>query len=191
MQGEFEVEYTGISGNFLKGMFYGSQEGEKVDIGEKHFESIFNNHSVSGFRVANAADTVKVKGDLSVNVKIFNDNDSRYLFLDFLPRLIDSESRESLLEGTYLGSTIGKKVNLTIKMDEPFAAFQPIEHSFSGKGIALDLKITNPAGSVIECNYEFTLDYISIKMENLETINDILKSFKKLTNEPIVLKSKS
>ena len=190
LQGKFKAIYTGISGNFLKWMFYGNKEDEKESIGKKYYELIFNNQSVTALTVNSHSDTVNIEGKLSVDLKIFKDNDSRYLFIDFLPRLIDTENRETLLEGTHLGSTIDKKVKLTIKMQEPFNAFKQIEHSFSDKGISLDLKINSPAESIIECSYEFILDYIFIKKENLNTINEILKSYKKIINEPIILENK-
>ena len=74
-------------------------------------------------------------------------------------------------------------------MDEPFKHFSPIEHTFSDKGVSLSYKITAPSDSIIECNYEFILDYIFIDRENLDMVNEILKSFKKITNEPIILKN--
>jgi len=191
MEGEFKVNYTGISGNFLKWMFYGRNVSEKEDIGRKYYKSVFNNQSISAFTLNSYPDTVIAVGKLSVDMKIFEDNDNRYLFPDFLPRLIDSEPRETLVEGSFLGNTIDKRVKLIIKMDKPFEAFNRIEHSFSGKGISLNLAITNPGDSVIEYDYEFILDHIFVTNENIDTINDILKSYKKLINEPVVLKNKN
>jgi hypothetical protein len=191
IEGEFNVNYTGISGNFLEWMFYGKTGIEKEDTGRKYYKSVFNNQTISALKVNCYSDTVKAEGKLSIDLKIFEDNDNRYFFPDFLPRLIESERQETLVEGTFLGNTIDKRVKLVIKMDEPFEAFSRIEHTFSDKGISLNMEIANPVESVIECNYEFILDHIFVTKENLNPINDILKSYKKLINEPIVLKNKN
>ena len=76
-------------------------------------------------------------------------------------------------------------------MDESFETFNPIEYTFSNKGVSLNLKITNSSDSIIECNYEFIIDYFFIDKENLDITNEILKSFKKVINEPVILKNKS
>ena len=82
--------------------------------------------------------------------------------------------------------TFNKKISLTIKMDEPFQTFDPIEHNFSYKGVSLFLKITSPSEFIIECNYEFVFDYVFIDKENFDNTNEILTSFKKIINEPIL-----
>lgn len=191
MEGEFTVNYEGISGNFLRRAFMNLSENEMINIGKKHYETVFGNQSVSDCKINNHRNSITAEGKLSVDGKIFNDNNNRFLFIDFLPEIIESENRETLLEGTYLGNTIGKHVKLRITLDEPFEAFIPIEHTILNNGVSFNLRITNPSDFIIECEYEFLLDFIFIEKENLEITNEILRSFKKICNDPIVLKNKS
>jgi hypothetical protein len=189
MHGEFSAHYEGISGNFLRSSFLNLSNNEINNIGKKHYELVFGNQSISDLHIVIDKNSIEVEGKLSVKGKIFDDKDSRFLFLDFLPRIIESENRETLLEGTYLGSTIGKKVKLRITLDKAFKAFDPIEHSISKNGVSLNLKVSNPSEFIIACEYEFIFDYFIIEKGNLDITNEILKSFKKITNEPIVLKN--
>lgn len=190
MQGDFETSYGGITGNFLSREFIYKSSDEINELGQNHFESVFNNLSVTDFKVVEPRDKIKVAGDISVKGKIFRDGNNKFLFIDFLPRIIETESRETLLEGTQLGSSFSKIVNLRIKMDEIFIPFNPIEHNFSEKGVSLSMKISALSDSIIECKYKFVNDYISIEKENLNITNTILKSFKKIVNEPIIIKNK-
>ena len=112
----------------------------------------------------------------------------KYLFIDFLPRLIETESREKLIKGTYLRYPIHKKVRAKIKIDEPIEIFKPIEHTYEGEGVSLNVQIRSISNLEIECNYDFIFDHIFIEKDNIEETNEILKSFKKIINEPIVLK---
>lgn len=190
MEGEFKASYKGISGNFLRReLNVGSVDTDFA--GGNHYESVFGNQSISDFNVNDKANTIEAEGKISVNGKILNDGDKRFLFIDFLPRIIETESRSTLLEGTHLGSNFSKKVNLRIRMDEPFETFSPIEHTFSNEGVSLHLKISNPSSFIIECNYEFVIDYIFIEKENRDNTNEILKSFKKIIDVPIILNKKS
>ena len=189
MEGKFNADYNGISGNFLRYEFIDITNDELNAFGKKHYESVFGNQTVSDFSVDNQGKSIEVTGKLFVNGKMISDNNYRFLFIDFLPRIIETEDRETLLEGTYLGNTFDKKVKLRIILDKPFEPFDPIEHAFSNEGVSLDLKITNPSDSIIECDYEFILDHIFIDKENLDIINDILKSFKEISNEPVILKN--
>ncbi len=191
MEGEFKVNYEGISGNFLKRALLYTSDDKANTAGKKHYESVFGNQSISDFKINYHNKTIKSEGKILVNGKIFKDGENRFLFIDFLPRIIETEDRETLLEGTHLGSPFNKKVSLKIKMDEPFQTFNSIEHTFSNKGVSLFLKISSPSEYTIECNYEFVFDYIFIEKENLDITNEILTSFKKITNEPIIFKTKS
>ncbi len=187
MRGDFNADYEGISGNFLRRQFIDLSNDEMNTTGEKHYESVFGNQVVTDLNISEPENSVEVQGKLTVKGKIFNDSGHRYLFIDFLPHLIENVSRETLLEGIYLGSTFDKKVNLRVIMDAPFASFGPVEHTFTNKGISLDIKISNPEESVIECEYEFILEHTLTEKNNLDIINEILESFKKITNEPIIL----
>lgn len=191
MEGNFKAVYKGISGNYLRREFMDVSSDSKNSNQNEHYESVFGNQSVDDLHIHNHAKTIEVEGLLSVNGKIFDDSDNRFLFIDFLPRLIETEDRETLLEGTHLGSTIYKNVMLKITLDKSFEAFDPVEYNFSNEGISLKMKITNSSDLNIECNYEFFLDHIFIDNENLDIINEIIESFNKISNEPVILKNKS
>ncbi|WP_430967331.1 transglutaminase-like domain-containing protein [Spongiimicrobium sp. 2-473A-2-J] len=190
MEGEFKAWYNGISGNFLRREFRYIGKDKMNSAGKRYYESVFGNQSISDFKVNHNANSIGAEGKISINGKIFNDTNNRMLFLDFLPRIIETENRETLLEGTHLGSNFNKNVNLRIEMDEIFETFAPIEHTFSDKGVSLHLKISNPSDFIIECNYEFMFDYITIEKDNHAITNEVLKSFKKIINEPIILRKK-
>jgi hypothetical protein len=188
MEGEFSSSYNGISGNFLRREFNDNSKDKINAICKKHYESVFGNQTVSNLNISNSG-TPSIKGKLSVNGKIINDGNNRFLFLDFLPRIIENQDRETLLYGTFLGNTQDKKVNLKIQMDEPFKTFSPISYNLSDKGVSLNIQISSPSEYLIECNYEFVIDYVFIDKKNLEIVNQALKTLKKIINEPIILKS--
>ncbi|UZR97148.1 transglutaminase-like domain-containing protein [Chondrinema litorale] len=188
--GRFKVNYNGITSNFLRREIDDLSENEINSIGEKLYESIFGNQFVSSLRIIDNKYTVDVDGDLSVQSKSFNDKENLFLFIDFLPRIIESENKESVVLGTHLGSVMDKKVKLKLKLDIPFKPFDDIEHSFSKDGIFFNLKITNPSDYIIECNYEFIQNYFIVENSNIDIINEALESYKKIINEPIILKTK-
>lgn len=191
MKGTFKAIYEGISGNFLnRELLYVSNEVTK-NIGKKHYESVFRNQLISDFKIGNHDKVIESEGIISINGKIFKDGDKRLLFIDFLPRIIETEDRETLLEGAHLGSPFSKKVNVRIKLDQPFQSFNTVEHAFSNKGISLYLKISNSSEFIIECNYEFVIDYMIMEKENLDITNKVLTSFKEIINEPIIFKIES
>lgn len=190
MRGDFKVDYAGISGNFLKYAFLYESKKDINIYGLRHYESVFGNQSVTKLDINNLK-SLEANGQLSVDGKIFKDGVNRLLFIDFIPRLFEVENRETLLEGTHLGTPVSKKVNLNIKLDESVEKFQPIEHHFSNQGVSLRMKITNPSENIIQCQYEFISDFILVEKENVDSINEVLKSFKKIINEPIIYKKKT
>ena len=129
------------------------------------------------------------QGNISINGKTFNDGPNMYLFIDFVPRLIETEIRETLIEGTYLNNPYNKRVLTKIKLDEPIETFSPIEHNYNGGGISLTVTIKAISNVEIECYYDFIFDHIFIDKENISKTNEILESFKKIINAPIVLKT--
>ena len=191
MKGKFKTHYNGISGNFLKRELIYANEDKVNDIGKKHYESIFGNQTINDFKFNDRANIIDVEGKIEVSGKVFDDEENKFLFIDFLPRIIETESRETLLEGTHLGSCFKKTVNLSIKMDHPIETIKPIEYNYSNNGVSLHLKVISHSDFIIECNYEFEFDYFNIEKGNLTITNDILKSFKKIINEPIILRKKA
>ncbi len=185
MEGNFKASYGGISGNFLKRNFLYAGSNMINNVGKKHYESVFDNQSITDFKINNLDRTIETEGKISVNSKMFKDGDSKLLFIDFLPRIFETIDRETLLEGTHLGSPFKKKVSLKIEMDEPFQTFNPIEHTYVKKGISLIMKISSSSEFIIECEYEFVFDYIIMEKENVDITNEGLISFKKIVNEPI------
>lgn len=189
-KGTFKANYEGISGNYIRREFNYANEEDANSVVKKHYETILGNQSISEFMINHSDTTIVSEGNISLHGKMFEDGENRLLFIDFLPRIFEKEERETLLEGTHLGSNFTKKVTLKIQMDKAFQVFNPIEHSFSIEGVSLFLKITSPSESIIECDYEFVSDYVLIERENLEPINEILTAFKKIINEPIIFKNK-
>ncbi len=191
MEGAFLAIYKGISGNYLRRNFIYQSDDKISTDGKTHYESVFGNQSISNFKLKRHTKSIKSEGNLSVSGKIFKDGASRFLFIDFLPRIIESESRESLLEGTHLDGPFNKKVKLKMKMDEAFQSFSPIEYSYTKNGIDLNIKISHLSDNIIECNYDFLFNYTIIDEKNMNLVNDVLKSFKNTINEPIILYKKS
>lgn len=190
MDGSFKTNYKGISGNYLRYKLLDSDKKEQVNILKELYKPVFNNQTVNKPEAQIDNNGVIVEGKISVDGKIFNDESSSLVFIDFLPALIETESRETLLEGTYIGNPFLKKVRLKIKLDKQIETFKPILHNIENKGVNLKVEITNPTNTEILCNYTFLFDYIFIKKSNASIINDILKSFKKIINEPIIIKNK-
>ncbi len=188
IKGAFEIDYNGISSNYLRRILKSEGKKEFGNFGKIFYEEVFGNQLISDLAVTNESKKLHFEGNISINGKIFNDDSNKYLFIDFLPRLIETESRETLIEGTYLGNTFHKKVRAKIKMDEPIEIFKPIEHTYVGKGVSLNVTIRAISNLEIECDYDFIFDHIFIEKENISKTNEILKSFKKIINEPIVLK---
>ncbi|WP_117884520.1 transglutaminase-like domain-containing protein [Aureibaculum luteum] len=191
LEGIFKANYHGISGNFLKREFKYVGKTKVNATAKKHYESVFGNQTISDLKINNNDNAFETKGKLAVNGKIIKDGVNRFLFIDFLPRIFESVERETLLQGSHIGSPFDKKINLKIKMDEPVQNFKPIEHRYSDNGVSLVLKISNPSEYIIACNYEFVFDHIFINKENVDITNEILIAFKKIINEPIIFKKKS
>jgi hypothetical protein len=188
IKGSFNIDYKGISSNYLRHYLKSESEKEFKDFGKTFYEDVFGNQSISDLAVINESKKLHLEGNISINGKTFNDGSIKYLFIDFLPRLIETESRETLIEGTYLRSPFHKKVRAKITMNEPIETFKPIKHTYEGEGISLSVTIRSISSFEIECNYDFIFDHIFIEKKNISETNDILKSFKKIINEPIVLK---
>jgi hypothetical protein len=191
MQGNFSVNYGGISGNYLKRMQSYAGTKKALSVGIKHYESVFGNQSISDLKINNQTKEITSEGSITVNGKIIKDGENRFLFIDFLPRIFESEERETVLDGTHIGSSFHKKINLEIQMDEPIEMFNTIKHSFSENGIYLNLEISSSSENKIKCTYDFIFDHIFINQENKISTNKILTSFKKIINEPIVFRKET
>ncbi|SFR48715.1 Transglutaminase-like enzyme, putative cysteine protease [Robiginitalea myxolifaciens] len=190
LQGSFEVVYGGISGNFLKRSYATMAPREFTASGTVHYESVFGNQSVSELQAVNNKNDFSISGKLAVNGKRFDDANSEFLFLDFVPRLFETIERNQILEGTHFGSTFRKRVVIRVQMETPFAAFEPREKNYSAEGIDLQVRMSSPSERVVEYSYEFSVDYQRADKENLERINKGLEFFKKTVDEPIVLEKK-
>ncbi len=188
LKGKFDIDYNGISSNYLRRALKSEGKKEFVCFAEIFYEKVFGNQSISDLTVTNESKKLHFEGNISINGKTVNDGQNKYLFIDFLPRLIETESRETLIEGTYLESPFHKKVRAKIKMDEPIEVFKPIKYTYQGEEISLQVTIRAISDSEVQCNYDFIFDHIFIEKENIDKANEILKSFKKIINEPIVLK---
>ncbi|MDT0620875.1 transglutaminase-like domain-containing protein [Croceitalea vernalis] len=190
MLGKFQAMYFGISGNFIRREFIRLDEDKVNTLLKKHYKTVLNNQSIEEFKIEPKNRVIDAKGNLSIKGKIINDINTRILFLDFLPRPFETLTRNELLIGTHLGSNLSKKVHSTIKMKNEIRSFKPIEHLFSEEGVSLLFKISNPSESVITVDYEFSCNYVSVNKENIQKINNILTSFKKVINDPIILNKK-
>lgn len=188
IKGSFKVDYNGISSNYLRRNLKNEGLKEFEKTGKMFYGEVFGNQSISNLTVTNTSKKLHLEGDVSINGKTFNDGSNKYLFIDFLPRLIETENRETLIVGTYLRNNFYKKMRAKIKIDEPIEIFKPIVHTYEGKGISLNVTIKAISNLEIECNYDFIFDHIFIEKENISKTNEILQSFKKIINEPIVLK---
>ncbi len=188
LEGTFDVTYNGISGNYLKRYQANESKPEFENYGKLHFEKILGNQSITNFIVPNKNEQLHFKGNISINGKIFNDGKHKYVLLDYLPSLVETESRETLLEGTYLKNPFRKKVSVKLNLDEPIELFKAIKHNYKGNGISLEIKISAISNTEIQCNYDFIFNHIFINKENINKTNEVLKSFNKIINEPIILK---
>lgn len=189
MEGGFTVHYSGMSGNFLKRDLLNIKDQERNSLGKKHYETVFGNQSVNDFHINTQADPLVADAKLTIRGKILNDKNSRFLFIDFLPALVESEPRETLLEGTYLGNTMGKKVKAVLTFKKPFEVFAPIEYNYKSDKVTLSVKISCITANIVQCEYTYYLDYFMVNNDNQAFINESLKSFKKYVNDPIVLKN--
>ncbi|MFB6319273.1 transglutaminase-like domain-containing protein [Saccharicrinis sp. FJH54] len=191
MSGTFNVTYNGISGNYLKRKILDLTTSEINSFSIKHYENTFNHQKVDEFNFNCTDTTVSGSGFMSVSGKKFSSGDNDYLFLDFIPDLFENNERETLLEGTYVGNPFEKRLRLRLKLSEPVEPFEPIEHKYSHEGMFLHIKIYSPTNEIIEYQYDFSFDDVFTTKENTDNINDILNSFKKFKDEPLILKVKN
>ncbi|WP_445752896.1 transglutaminase domain-containing protein [Polaribacter sp.] len=190
LNGSFTANYKGISSNYLRGNLNNIGETEFKNFSKEFYKEVLGNQSISDLKLKNDLQNLKFEGTISINGKTFIDGSNRYLFIDFLPRLIENESRQTLFEGTYLRNPFHKKVVSTIKLNDPIENFQPILYSFAGDGISLNVSISNKSSLEIQCNYDFVIEHLFVEKVNINNINEILIAFKKILNDPIVLKKK-
>jgi hypothetical protein len=187
MKGNFSVEYKGISSNYLRRVNANLSKDEFSDFSVSFFSEVFGDQTISFLQQASKSDTLIFEGDLIINGKTFGDDSNQYLFIDFLPDLFETESRESLLEGTYIGYPFSKKVNVKVILNSPALPFETIKHAFKEKEASLDFELNFISENTIEIEYYFVFDYIFTTKENVDITNSIIKSFKKIINEPIAL----
>lgn len=188
--GSFDINYAGISDNYLQ-RAYTYQSGKKFDTYIKsYFEEIFRNQPITNLVTTNTNRKLSFKGDITISGKTFNDGASKYLFPDFLPKLIETESRESLLDGTYIKYPFQKEVKVSIQLDEAIEKFETKKYKYGGEGASLIVKIGFVSDQEVQLTYDFIFDHIFINRNNIDITNDILKSFKKVINEPIIFKKK-
>ncbi|MDP5092066.1 MAG: transglutaminase domain-containing protein [Polaribacter sp.] len=190
LKGTFTTNYNGISSNYLKRNLHDIGETEFKNFSKSFYEEVLGNQSISDVTLINDLQKLQFTGAISITGKTFIDGSNRYLFIDFLPKLIENESRQTLFEGTYLRNPFHKKVVSNIQLNEPIEDFKPITHSFEGAGISLNVTIRKNSDLEIQCNYDFVIDHLFVEKENISNINEILNAFKKILNDPIVLKKK-
>lgn len=191
MTGEFRVAYKGITGNFLQRMFNYMNNDERKILGKKHFSSLFGNQKASDIQFNQSKKSISANGWLVINGKILNDSTNQFIFLDFLPRLFETETRNSLLEGTHFGSNFRKRVKLRIELEDNFENFERLEHSFDANGINLNFSVIGKEHNIIECSYDFKIDYSRAEKDSLEPINKAMDFFNNKLNEPLLLKIKA
>ncbi len=69
IQGNFEVKYFGISGNFLKRGLLSSDNRSFVDKCEKHYKSVFGNHEISNLDIDQNQKKFQANGQILINGK--------------------------------------------------------------------------------------------------------------------------
>lgn len=190
LKGSFDINYNGISDNYLQRVFKYETDNNFLSYINSFYKEIFGNQEITNLTKTNTFQKFNFQGDIKINGKTFNDGISKYLFLDFLPKLIENESRDNLLTGTYIEYPFQKKVSVNITLDEPIKTFEQRQYNFKGKGISLNLNIKPISDLKIQVNYSFIFDHIFINEKNVSETNKILKEFKKIINEPIILKKK-
>tara|TARA_R110002126_G_scaffold157104_1_gene304581 strand:- start:6042 stop:7871 length:1830 start_codon:yes stop_codon:yes gene_type:complete len=190
LDGDFNVSYKGIADNNLQRIYSYETEKSFNNFIDSFFKEIFGNQEISNLTKTNTSHNFNFKGSIKINGKTFNDNNNTFLFLDFAPKLFENESRDNLLEGTYIQNPFGKKVIIEITLTEPIEIFSPKKHSFKENGVSLNLVIKSVTESKLIVSYDFLYDHIFVDKTNVNATNNILKSFKKIINEPIILKRK-
>lgn len=191
LKGTFGAEYRGVSGNFLRWQTYFTKPGELEEMQQKHYKTVFAQQEVSELKTNWGSTPISASGAIRVTGKLHRDGNTTYLFLDFLPRLFEHIEREELLEGMHTGSAFSKEVKVHIELEDPVAFYKPVTHTFNEEGVSLQVKLSNPRADLIICTYDFTFSYSMVKEEHLEPVNTVLNSFKKIINEPLILRSKS
>ncbi|MGV6831395.1 MAG: transglutaminase-like domain-containing protein [bacterium] len=188
IDGLFTIAYNGSSSNYFKRVLQSEGKEKLQSYSKTLFEEIFGNQTISDLKVEPVDENYYVNGNLNIQGRTFNDGQNKFLFLDFLPRLIESENRKTLIIGTYLRNPYQKTVYLKIQLDELIEDFDIIKHSFNEKGVKLDLSIDAISENELEIKYDFTINHIFIDKHNLESTNKILTDFNNIINEPIILK---
>lgn len=190
LSGNFDIKYDGISDNYLQRLSKYETETDFNDYINSFFKETFGNQGISNLTQTNISNKFNFLGNIEISGKTFNDDDSKYLFLDFAPKLIENENRENLLAGTYIGYPFQKTVVIDITLDESIVPFKLKNYNFNGKGISLNLIIKSISDNKIQMNYDFIFDHIFIDENNISDTNKLLKAFKKIINDPIILKRK-
>jgi len=188
IDGEFRINYNGISGNYLRRLLNSKNEEGYTEILKSFYEEIFGNQVISNFTINKQQERLKFSGDVSVIGKTFGDDNSRYVFFDFLPRLFETEGRETLMSGTFLGNNFSKRMLLKITLDEQIEDFKPINHEFKEEGVSLKFEITSISPKEIELKYNFVFDYVFIDSKNVDLTNKIITEYNSIINEPFVFK---
>ncbi|WP_461597773.1 transglutaminase domain-containing protein [Winogradskyella sp.] len=188
IKGSFKINYDGITGNYLKRALNTRKRTDYTEILKPYYEDIFGDQDISNLSTVNDYKRLNFHGDISIQGKTFSDDNNKYLFFDFLPRLFETESRETLISGTYLGNNFSKNISAKINLDENIENFSPIKHQFEEEGMSLNFEINPISPNEIELKYNFVFDYVFIDDENVDLTNKIITEYNSIINEPFVFK---
>ncbi|MDG4715619.1 transglutaminase-like domain-containing protein [Winogradskyella marincola] len=188
IEGSFKINYDGIAGNYLKRIINTKKKTDYTEILKTYYEGIFRDQDISNLSTVNDYNKLSFNGDISILGKTFSDDNNKYLFFDFLPRLFETENRETLMSGTFLGNNFSKRILLKITLDEQIEGFKPVSHEFEEEGVSLKFEINSISSKEIELKYNFVFDYVFIDNKNVDFTNKIITEFNSIINEPFVFK---
>jgi len=186
MNGSVAITYKGSSGNYLKRQLRYSGKELFDDNIKDHFTKMMGNQTLNEFTTLDYK-SLNFTSNIMVNGKVFTDASNTYLFLDFLPRLIETEERENLLEGTYLRNPYHKNVELIVTFDNDFIKQEFETKSYNEKGIELTIEKKWLSKNKLKIAYDFVFENDFVEQENVKEINSILNAFKENINDPIIL----
>jgi hypothetical protein len=186
--GNFHYTLEGFSGNSIRMMHYIYLPGEFDKKMIEYLKSQFNNHAVSNVKTAFTDKAVEICGDLLIRNLYYSEQNNGYLFLDFLPYLFDNYPRNAaILAERYLGSVINKQVEVQIDFNRPVSHIQFPEIVKTGNDFSYQTNNTVTSASRVIFSSHFTYNQIWIDNNHIESLNAIIDTYKKNSNEPAIV----
>jgi hypothetical protein len=188
LDGDFKVLLSGYTGNDLKWAVINQSQNDVHQLFKSQLQEIFHNTSVDDFWWNIESDTVIIQGKLKYYNKCYLSGKQGYLYLDFLPDILQKDlSAAKVSEKILIGYTMQKTFHMVINfrdaiMNADYLPFKEISDSYD-----YELDVCRLNNKSLSVNYYFDYNKIWIDKNDSENLNNLIKRINNKSHETIIL----